>query len=538
MSSLLFTVATGLAGGLALFLFGMHLISTGLQRAAARQVQHLLGTVTKNRFFGMLAGLVVTIFLQTSAVTTALLVGFVSAGLMSLGQALGVILGAAIGSTLTAQLIALRLGDYALWAVVAGLIPYLFARRLRWRHLGQAILGFGLIFYGAALMGTAVMPLNNLPGFTAALAPLANHPWLMLLAATLFTGIVQGSAATVVLAMTLASQGSLSLETALAMVLGANLGTTATALISSIALSREAKRVALAHFFFKLAGVLLFLPFLGLYSRLSLLTSTDIAHQVANGHTLFNVINMVIFLPFTHYVGRLMQRLLPDVTGEEKVAKYLDPEVLEIPELALDGATRELLRMAAIIREEMFPRVMQPLAEREVELMEKLRSLDNILDYLYRAVAIYLAQLNHGNLTEDQLMAQTRLLYIANDLEHIGDVVVEMAHQWRKIEASGMEFSPAGQAELQEMFNKVKDNFAMAIQAFAAGDEALAARVIRGHPEILRLEKNLRYSHFQRLQEENRLSLETTSIHMDIINQFLRLNMHSVSIAQAVMGII
>ncbi|WP_406676618.1 Na/Pi cotransporter family protein [Moorella sp. ACPs] len=538
MSSLIFPIATGLAGGLALFLFGMHLISTGLQKAAARQVQQLLGAVTKNRFFGMLAGLVVTIFLQTSAVTTVLLVGFVSAELMSLGQALGVILGAAIGSTLTAQLIALRLSDYALWAVVAGIIPYFFARRLRWRYLGQAILGFGLIFYGAALMGTAVAPLNTLPGFKTALSPLAAHPWLMMLAAALFTGVVQASAATVVLAMTLAAQGTLPLEAALAMVLGANLGTTATALISSIALSREAKRVALAHFFFKLAGTLLFLPFLGLYSYLSRLTSPDIARQVANGHTLFNVINMFLFLPFTPQVGRLMERLLPNVPAEEKVAKYLDTKVLDIPELALARATQELLRMAGIIREEMFPRVMQPLAEREVELLEKLRSLDNILDYLYRAVARYLAQLNQGNLTDDQLVAQTKLLYIANDLEHIGDVVVEMAHQWRKIEASGVEFSPAGQAELQEMFNKVKENFATAIQAFAADDEALAARVIRDHPEILRLEKNLRYSHFQRLQQENRLSLETTSIHMDLINQLLRLNMHSVSIAQAVMGII
>ncbi|KYH31239.1 Na/Pi cotransporter family protein [Neomoorella mulderi] len=538
MSTLFFTIATGLAGGLALFLFGMHLISTGLQKAAARQVQQLLGAVTKNRFFGMLAGLVVTIFLQTSAVTTVLLVGFVSAGLMSLGQALGVILGAAIGSTLTAQLIALRLSDYALWAVVAGLIPYLFARRLRWHHLGQAVLGFGLIFYGAALMGTAVAPLNTLPGFVSTLSSIAAHPWVMMLAATLFTGIVQASTATVVLAMTLAAQGALPLEPALAMVLGANLGTTATALISSIALSREAKRVALAHFFFKLAGVLLFLPFLGLYSHLSRVTSPDIAHQVANGHTLFNIINMLVFLPFTPWVGRLMERILPDAPEEEKVAKYLDTEVLDIPELALARATQELLRMAGLIREEMFPRVMQPLAEREVELLEKLRGLDNILDYLYRAVARYLAQLNQGNLTDDQLVAQTRLLYIANDLEHIGDVVVEMAHQWRKIEASGVEFSPAGQAELQEMFNKVKENFTTAIQAFAAGDEAMAARVIKGHPEILRLEKNLRYSHFQRLQQENRLSLETTSVHMDLINQLLRLNIHNVSIAQAVMGII
>ncbi|MGI9862675.1 Na/Pi cotransporter family protein [Moorella naiadis] len=535
---MIFAVTTGLLGGLALFLYGMNLISTGLQKASARQVQQLLGAVTRNRFYGMLAGLVVTIFLQTSAVTTVLLVGFVSAGLMSLGQALGVILGAAIGSTLTAQLIAFRLSDYALWAVVVGLIPYLAARRLRWRYLGQAILGFGLIFYGAALMGTAIAPLDNLPEFTATLDRLAAHPWVMMVAATLFTAIVQGSAAPVVVAMTLAAQGSLALQPALALVLGANLGTTATALISSIALSREAKRVALAHFFFKLAGVLLFLPFLGLYAGLARQTSPDLARQVANGHTLFNIINMLIFIPFTPRVGRLMERLLPNAPEEEKVAKYLDNTLLDLPELALAGVTQELLRMAGIIRQEMFPRVMQPLARREVDLVEKLRRTDAILDYLYTAIARYLAHMNRDNLSEEQMLAQTRLLYIANDLEHIGDVTVEMARQWRKIENSGVEFSPEGQAEIQEMFTKVQENFTAALEAFAGNDRHLAARVIRGHPEILRLEKNLRYSHFQRLQRENRLSLETTSVHMDLINQLLRLNIHNVSIAQAVMGII
>lgn len=535
---MLFNAVTGLAGGLALFLYGMHLISSGLQKAAARQAQQVLGAVTKNRFYGVLAGLVVTIFLQTSAVTTVLLVGFVSAGLMSLGQALGVILGAAIGSTLTAQLIAFRLSDYALWAVVIGLIPYLFATRLRWRHLGQAIIGFGLIFYGAALMGTAVAPVNALPGFMAALNRLATNPWIMVVAATLFTAIVQASAATVVLAMTLAAQGALALEPALAIVLGANLGTTATALISSIALSREAKRVALAHFFFKLGGVLLFMPFLGLYTNLALLTSADVARQVANAHTLFNVINMLVFISFTPLVGRLMVRILPDAPEEEKVAKYLDKSVLDVPELALAQVTQELLRIAGIIREEMFPRVMQPLAQREVDLLEKLRRLDGILDYIYHAVANYLSQLNRGNLSEEQALAQTRLLYIANDLEHIGDVAVEMARQWSKIEKSGVEFSPEGQAEMEEMFARVKENFALAIQAFASNDEALAARVIRNHPEILRMEKNLRYSHFQRLNQENRLTLETTAVHTDLINQLLRLNSHSVSIAQAVMGII
>ncbi len=533
-----FNVATGLAGGLALFLYGMHLIKSGLQKAAAGQVQYVLGRVTKNRFFGMLAGLVISLFLQSSGVTTVLLVGFVSARLMSLSQALGVILGATIGSTFTPQLIAFRIGDYAFWPMFIGLIPFLFSRRLRWRHLGEALIGFGLIFYGAGILGGAAVPLLSLPAFVGFSNYLSSHNLLMTVVMALFTALIQGSAASVVFIMALAEQGALPLTAALAAVLGANIGTTTVAFISSLSLSREAKRVALAHFLFRLGGVLIIFPFLGLYTSLAQATSGNIARQVANGHTLFNLITMMIFIWFTPWIGRLTEKILPDVPGEEKMAKYLDSSLLNIPELALAAASREIIRMTDIIRGEMFPRVMRPLSQREVELPEKLSGLDSILDYLYKAVAKYLSQLNQGNLTEEQQMRQTMLLYVANDLEHTGDVTVEMGHQWRKIEDSGIEFSAEGHAELQAMFAKVQDNFASAVESFVDDDENLAARVIRGHPEILRMEKNLRYSHFQRLQWEDSLSMETTSAHTDLINQLLRLNYHSVSIAQAVMGII
>ncbi|SMB97424.1 phosphate:Na+ symporter [Thermanaeromonas toyohensis ToBE] len=533
----MFPAVTSLTGGLGLFLLGMHLISEGLQKAAAREVQQILAKVTSNRVYGMLTGIIVTILLQTSAVTTVLLVSLVNAGLMSLSQALGVILGAAIGSTFTAQLVALRLSDYSLWALVLGLLPYLFSKRFRWKHLGEALVGFGLIFYGAALMGEAAVPLRSSSGFISLINHLSAQPWLMVVISTMFTALIQASAATVVVAMALASQGGLTLPGALAMVLGANLGTTATALLCSLPLSRAAKRVALAHFIFKLGGVLIFLPFLPFYTCLVRITSLDVARQVANGHTLFNIINMLIFLPFTPWIGKLTERLLPDIK-EEKLARYLDPSALEVPEIAFTNVMRELMRMAEIIKKEMFTRVMLPLAEREIEVLAKLKEVDSVLDYLYQAIAKYLVRIPEENLTEEQLILKIKLLYIANDLEHVGDVLVEMAHQWRKIETSGLEFSREGQIELQEMFQKVKDNFNAAIEAFVANDEIAAAQIVRRHPEILRLEKDLRCSHFKRLQQENRLSLETTSVHMELINQFLRLNFHNVSIAQAVMGII
>lgn len=532
-----FRLLTGLLGGLALFIFGTNLISDGLQKAAAAEVQKILSTFTRHRIAGMLVGLVVTIFLQTSAVTTVLLVGFVSAGLMSLGQALGVILGAAIGSTITVQLIVFRISDYAPLALVLGVVLYLLARRWRWRYLGQAIIGFGLLFYGVLSMSAAIEPLKDFPALVSDLQRLAFRPWLIFLASTFFTAIIQSSAAPVALVISLAGQGMISLEPALAVVLGANVGTTVTGLLSSLGASREAKRVALAHFFFKILGALLFLPFINIFGRLAAFTSPLLPRQIANGHTLFNVINMLIFLPFTPQVALLMEKILPDAPREERIAKYLDESLLEVPELALDQVRKELLRMASIIREEMFPRVMQPLPFREVGVAKKLRELDSVLDYLYQAIARYLARMASGP-SEKEMMEKAQLLYIANDLEHIGDVVVQIARQWRKIEETGIGFSAEGQEEMQEMYRRVQENFNKAITAFATADHRLAVQVIKSHPEILKMEKTLRFSHFQRLQRENRLSLETTAVHMDLINHLLRLNSHSVNIAQAVMGII
>jgi len=535
---LTFALLTGMAGGLALFLLGIEMISKGLQRAGARQIKQFLGSVTRHPISGMLAGLIVTLFLQSSTVTTVLLVGFVSTGLMSMGQALNVVLGAAIGSTLTPQLVAFNISDYALWLVVMGLFPYLLAQRLRWHYVGQALIGMGFILYGASVMAGATAPLKNLPQVTSHFIPLIQHPGLMTVVSALFTAIVQASAATVVLAMNLASQGLIPLTAALAMVLGANLGTTATALISSLGFSREAKRVALAHFFFKLGGVLIFLPFLTPYAHWIQFTSSDISRQVANAHTLFNVINMAIFLPLTPWVGKLMVKILPDRPEEEGVTKYLDPEALEVPSLALENARKETLRMASIIQEKMFPRLFQPLAQRETHFIEKMEQVDTTLDHIYQALVRYLSQLQRGAMEEEELLYLFKLLYIASDLEHIGDALVTVAYQYKKLEHRGKEFTPEEEEDLKSVFSRVEKNYLRAIKAFATENKRLAAEVIRDHPEILKLEKRLRFSHCQRIRQGDQAVLEVSAIHMEILNQILAVEHHVVGIAQAVLGII
>ncbi|MEW6663054.1 MAG: Na/Pi cotransporter family protein [Bacillota bacterium] len=526
-----------LFGGLGIFILGMQLTSDGLQNYAAHKMKKVLGTLTENRVMGVLFGLLVTVALQSSSVTTVLLVGFVSASLMSLGQALGVVLGSAVGTTLTVQLIAFKITDYALFFIAAGVGMGLLSKKPRIKNLGQAVLGFGFIFYGMMLMSSAMNPLRNYPGFVDGLVFLSRYPVLVVVVTALFTAVIQGSAASIALGITLVQQGLVSLEMGVMMMYGANIGTTATALLASIASSREAKRVALAHLVFKLGGVLLFLPFSAKFIGLIQLTSGIPSHQIANAHSIFNIINMLIFLPFTDHLARLMCRLIPDAVDEERVAKYLDERVLGVPDLALSGAKSEILRMAKIIHGEMLPLSIRYLEEQREEVLEKLKNKERTLDFLFKATTRYLSQAAQRNLTEEQSEAAIALIYVSNDLEHQGDVIINMTQVCVKMQQEGMELAKIGWQEILSLYKKVSDNLELALKAFEADDLELAKKVIKNQPEIQKIEKNLRYYHCRRIQGPEVPAIDS-GIHLDILNDLLRINNHTVSIAQAVMGII
>ncbi len=533
----LMMVLMGLMGGLGIFVYGMQLTSDGLQKASAHRMKDVLASLTSNRLLAVLVGIVITVLLQSSSAATVLLVGLVNASMMTLGQALGVILGSAVGTTLTVQLIAFKVTDYALWMVAIGVPIMLFARRPSHKHLGQAILGFGFIFYGMALMSGAMQPLRSYPGFIDMLVYVTANPMLTVLVTMVFTAIVQSSAASIALGMSLASQGVISFDAAIPMVLGANIGTTATALLSSLASSRAAKRVALAHLIFKVIGVIIFLPFLDFFTNLVAMTSTDIHRQIANGHSIFNIVILLVFLPVTSYFGTLMEYILPDAGKKERAAHYLDEAVLDVPELAIDQAKSEILRMARIAREEVLPYLLDVVKTGDDRLQNQLREAELTLDFLYRSITRYLSRLAQGNLSEGQSEQQIKMLYVCNDLEHLGDVMMGMLQIGQKLRREGLDLSEEGWRELEMMHRAITKNFNAAVAAFEKDDHEKARSVIHLNPEIARMEKNLRYSHFHRLQE-NEKSLETSAVHLDLTNNLLRINNHAISIAQATMGII
>ncbi len=527
----------GLMGGLGIFVYGIELTSDGLQKASAHRMKYILASLTSNRLLAVFVGIVLTVLLQSSSAATVLLVGLVNAGMMSLGQALGVILGSAIGTTLTVQLIAFKVTDYALFIIAFGIPIYLFAKRPQLKHIGQAVLGFGFVFYGMSLMSSSMSPLRSFPGFVDLLVSVTSNPLLAIIVAALFTAVVQSSAASIALAMSLTSQGVIDFNAAIPMVLGANIGTTATALLSSMASSRAAKRVALAHLIFKSIGVLIFLPFVGLFTELVAMTSDNVQRQIANSHSIFNIVNLLIFLPFTTQFGSLVKRILPDTEKMERRAHYLDDEVLDVPELAINQAKNEVLRMAKIIRDGMLPELLDLVKTGEESVKNKIRESELTIDFLYKSVTRYLARISQRNLSEGQSEQQVRLLYVCNDMEHAGDVMMSMIQIAEKMDQQGMQLSTEGWQELSMMHQSIKRNFENAVEAFEKEDEDLARQVIRLNPEVAKMEKSLRYSHFNRLQQ-NEKTLETSSVHMDLINNLLRINGHALSIAQATIGII
>ena len=345
----------GMLGGLALFLYGIRKMSEGMKKTAGNKIRTILAALTRNRFMALFIGAFVTMVIQSSSATTVMLVGFVQAGLLNFMQSLGIILGADIGTTITAQLIAFKVTDYALLMIAIGFGLQLIARDDDLLNIGEIVMGFGILFYGMKLMSDAMQPLRDLPGIIETMKSLEN-PLLGLLIGTAFTALVQSSAASIGVVIVLAHQGLVTLESGIPIILGANIGTCITAGLASINATREAKRVALAHVLFKVAGVMLFIfwipAFAELIRNISARFGSDIARQIANAHTFFNVSLGIVFLPFINIFSLVIMKILPDKAEGLSVipsTEYLDETSFSTPSLAIELARKETSRMAQIL---------------------------------------------------------------------------------------------------------------------------------------------------------------------------------------------
>ena len=517
-----------LLGGMALLLYGMQHTGDGLQRLAGARLRQVLTHLTANRFAALLTGAGATALIQSSTATTIMVIGFVQAGLLSLHQAMGIILGADIGTTFTVQLLAFHIYDYALLFVGVGFATAFLGKRRLFKDLGHAVLGFGLIFLGLKLMIEGMEPLKDNVILTQALLAFAETPILGVAASAAFAALVASSAATIGLVIALATHGLLTLPGALPLVLGANIGTCVTALTASLGSSTEARRVAVAHVGFKLLGVAIVLPFLDPFVGLVAASAADPARQIANAHTFFNVAISLLFLPFQPLAARLIIAAVPDrpETEQRFGTRYLDARFMEQPSLAIGQASREASRMADIVQG-MLRDAAAVFRSGSQELLEEVVRRDDQVDYLEREVKLYLTRLDRQIMTEDLARREIGLLGFIGNLENIGDIIdknlMELA---RKKLYQGRRFSEPGEAELMEFHALVSKNFERAVVAFTAGDRTLAHEVLEQRPVIRQRERDLRQSHIDRLRAGLAESVETSEIHLDVLTNLKRISSH------------
>lgn len=528
-------VLFALLGGSALLLYGVRLVGEGLQRAAGARLRYVLASLSGDRFRGLLVGAGVTALLQSSSATTVMLVGFASAGMLSLRQTIGVILGADIGTTVTVQLLAFDLLAIAPLIVFIGWLLMVLSNGTA-GHVGRAVLGFGFLFLGMKLIADGTEPLKANPLFGDVLAALVGLPLVVLLLSAALTAAVHSSAAVIGIALSLAQAGLIPLEGAIPIIFGANVGTAGTALLASVGTNAEARRVAMAHAGFKLAGVALFLPLAGPFTELIRSTAPDVPRQIANAHTAFNVALAVLFLPLTDVAARLITRAIPDTRRSEIGAIYLNPLVLDTPSVALGQALREVLRMGDVVLQSLRDTI-HVFERDDDQLLKLLVARDDQIDRLEEDIKQYLIRLSERSLTEEQSDRETALLFIIVNLEEIGDVIdkdlLELAE--KKIRGHHR-FSDQGWREITDLHAKVVENLELAISAIATQDRTIAEKVVRHKAHVNALERSLRQAHMERLRSGLRESIDTSSIHLDVLAGLKRANSLAAGIAYAVLG--
>mgnify|MGYP006278852971 CR=1 FL=1 len=523
----------GVLGGLGLFLFGMNMMGMGLQKVAGEKMKKLIGIFTKNRFIGVIVGTIVTVLIQSSSATTVMVVGFVNAGIMQLTQAVGIIMGANLGTTVTAQLIAFKLTDIAPIVIAIGVGIWLFTSKKKNREIAEVLIGFGILFIGMDFMKDALKPLRESQAFIDILINLNNHV-IGVFVGFLLTVLVQSSSASIGLLLALASQDLITLQMALPILYGDNIGTCVTALLSSIGASRTAKRAAVMHLLFNIVGTLLFMTLLHIPIEMLVTSlSDDPQRRIANAHTFFNLANVVIQVPFAGFIVAGAKWLVPGEEEEIMGLKYLDSRIIETPSIAVGMASKEVLRMGRIVQETLNT-ARQAFTDNNEKLTMKVFDEEKRINELERDITAYLAELTNASLTDEQHSTVTTLLNTVNDLERVGDHADNIAELAQYKIDNKIKLSDNACKEVETMFDDVFESYSTALSAFKTADISTAERVIEYEGMIDKMEKEYRANHIDRL---NKLSCNPSAgiVFLDTISNLERIADHSSNIALSIL---
>jgi phosphate:Na+ symporter len=549
-SGWLVMVALGVLGGLGVFLFGMFFLNDSLQKVAGNKLKNLLIMLTNNPLKGLMTGLVVTGINQSSSATTVLEVSLVSVGLMTFYQSMAVTVGAEIGSTLLAQLVAFKVSDFA--AIIAGLGFFItfFSKSKKIKQVGDIILSFGVLFIGMKIMSDSLSPLKTYQPFLELMENVAN-PIVGILVGLAFTLVVQSSGATTGIVISLALAGTITLKQAIPLNLGAMVGTCITAILGSIGRGREGKRVAFFHVLHQIAGVALVFPFMTIINykgapawihftewfTLTFFGTTDVTRQIAMAHTLISVFNAVWILPILRPAYRLINLVLPSKEEEKPFGPiYLDENLVATPDLALVQVRKEIVREGEIVVE-MLKETINVFDCREIRLCDTVSLKDIRVDILHNAIVPYLTRIGQQVLNDEQSKEQTALLYITADVEAVGDIIDKniMPLARKKFE-NKLWFSDEGWEDIMQLHTRVLKVIEHAVRAIRDNDREYAQLVANSKPEIGSYEDELRRKHIARLNAGLKESLDTSSIHIDLIDQFKRINSHTSAIGFVILS--
>ena len=529
-----------LLGGLGLFLYGMKIMGDALQNVAGNKLKGLFEKITSNPVKGIITGAIISAAIQSSSATTVMVVGFVNAGIMSLPQAIGVIMGANIGTTITAQLVSLDVDFLAPVALGIGIVIYMFSNKPKHKNIAEILIGFGILFTGMDFMKEAVKPLAGYQGFTDMLLSFGHHPILGVLMGFAITAIVQSSSASMGMLIALASQGLIPITAALPILYGENIGTCVTSLISSIGASRNARRAAIMHLTFNVLGSMIFMFILSkpIVAIVTAIDPTDAARQIANAHTLFNILNVIVLLPFNKLIVKLALKLVPETKGEQddddKVVKYIDDRMIETPSIALANIIKETLRMGEKSKESLNA-AMDGIVDKSKEKIELSFKREKLINELQKSILNYLLKLSKASLNEDSRETVDALFNTVNDIERIGDHAENIAELAKDIVDLEISFSDVGIGELKDMYNKVVSTYTYALEAMRTSNVELACKVIKMEEQVDMMEKSCRANHMNRLNSSS-CSIESGVIYLDIISNLERVSDHAVNIAQQVIA--
>lgn len=543
-----FQITFGLLGGLAIFIFGMNMMSESLQKAAGEKMKKILGILTVNPVMGVLAGTIATAVMQSSSATTVMVIGFVSAGLMTLKQGISVILGANIGTTMTAQLLAFNISDYIFVIIFVGFIVSFVFKSEKIKSIGQTIFAFGLLFEGIQIMSSVMKPLAESPVFINMIDHVSGIPVLGVLVGTLMTLVVQSSSATIAVLQNFAAQAGpdgvssiIGLEGAIPVLLGDNIGTTITALLACIGQSRDAKRTALAHCTFNITGAFLFIWFVKPYAHFIQAISTKgpevevIARQIANAHTIFNITMTLIWLPLIWLLVKIVVKILPykEKNSKQKdVPIFLDPRLISQPAAAMEMVAREILRCSGMV-EQMIHRLNHAIERQDLRRVDSILRQAVVVRKLYDNIVSYLSSLfSSGSMTEEQATQTAGMMYILSDIERADALCTEATESLQSILEKKHKLSPEAVEDLCRGLQIIEDMYQNVLEVIRTGNGEDARKIVHKKDNVLDLTLKLRKNHMKRVKQ-GACDAEMTSDFTRILHSFDRIGNSCANIADA-----